>query len=92
MQKKINNNIDILLNSMNAELIGIRDLFHDNRYLYISLQHKDKNGYTIGVYRAPVNLKNLEFEKFFITNEYWEKYNVFSGGRLEKFLDNKLTN
>ena len=89
-QKKINNNIDILLKNMNAELIGIRDLFHDNRFLYISLQHKDKNGYTIGVYRAPINFKKLEFEKFFSTNEYWEEYNVFSGGRLEKFLDNKI--
>ena len=50
---------------MNAELIGIRDLFYDNQFLYISLQHKDKNGYTIGIYRAPVNYKRLEFEKFF---------------------------
>ena len=89
-QKKINNNIDILLNNMNAELIGIRDLFYDNKFLYISLQHKDQNGYTIGVYRAPISLENLKFEKFFSTNEYWEKYNVFSGGRLEKFLDNKI--
>ena len=89
-QKKIDNNIDILLDNMNAELVGIRDLFYDNKFLYISLQHKDKNGYTIGVYRAPVSLENLKFENFFSTNEYWENYNVFSGGRLEKFLDNKI--
>lgn len=89
-QKKINNNIDTLLSNLNAELIGIRDLFYDNQFLYISLQHKDKNGYTIGIYRAPVNYKRLEFEKFFSTNEYWDNYNVFSGGRLEKFSDNKI--
>ena len=76
--------------NLNAELIGIRDLFYDNQFLYISLQHKDKNGYTIGIYRAPVNYKRLEFEKFFSTNEYWDNYNVFSGGRLEKFSDNNF--
>ena len=90
LQKKIKNNIDVLLKNMNAELIGIRDLFHDNNYLYISLQHKDKNGFTIGVYRAPLSTKNLKFEKFFSINEYWDIYNVFSGGRLEKFYDNKI--
>ena len=89
-QKKINNNINVLLKDIDAELIGIRDLFYDDGYLYISLQHKDKNGYTIGVYRAPISFKNLEFENFFSIKEYWDNYNVFSGGRLEKFLNNKI--
>ena len=89
-QKKINNNISNLLKKMNAELIGIRDLFYDDNYLYISLQHKDKNGFTIGVFRAPISYKNLEFEKFFSINEYWDMYNVFSGGRLERFSENKI--
>ena len=44
---------------------------------YISLQHKDQNGYTIGVYRAPISLENLKFEKFFSTNEYWENIMFF---------------
>ena len=35
-------------------------------------------------------LKKINFELFFETNEYWEKYNVFSGGRIEKFKNEKI--
>ena len=89
-QQEISNNIKKFLASKNYELIGIRDLFYDDGYVYISLQHKDKNGYTINVYRAEFNLENLMFEPFFTTNEYWESYNVFSGGRLELYENNKI--
>ena len=89
-QKRIPNNIDELLDSNKAELIGIRDLYIQDKYVYISLMHKDKNGFTINLYRSKLNYKNLKFELFFNINEYWNKYNVFSGGRIEKFLDNKI--
>ncbi len=89
-QKEISNNIDEFLVSQNFELIGIRDLFYDDGYVYISLQHKDSNGYTINIYRSEYNLKRLTFKPFFSINEYWDKYNVFSGGRLELFDKNKI--
>ena len=81
-QKDIPNNINKFLESKDYDLIGIRDLFYEDKYIYISVQHKDDNGYTINVYRAEYNLDNLNFKPFFIINEYWDKYNVFSGGRL----------
>jgi len=89
-QKRIKNNIDIILNDNQAELIGIRDLYYEEGFIYITMQHKDENGFTINVYRAKADYKNLNFEVFFKTNEYWPNYNVFSGGRLEKFKDNKI--
>ena len=89
-QKAVTNNIKEYLDSNKFELIGIRDLFYDDGYVYISLQHKDRNGFTINIYRSEYNLKHLEFKPFFVINEYWDKYNVFSGGRLEKFEGNKI--
>jgi hypothetical protein len=89
-QKEISNNIIKILDINNYELIGIRDLFYEDGYVYISLQHKDKNGFTINVYRAEFNLENLTFKPFFITKEYWKNYNVFSGGRLETYKKNKI--
>ena len=89
-QKVVENNIKDILLENKAELIGIRDLYYDDNNLYISLQHKDKNGFTINVYRAVLNTDKLIFKLFFETKEYWPNYNVFSGGRLEKFKDNKI--
>ena len=89
-QKAVTNNIKEYLDSNKFELIGIRDLFYDDGYVYISLQHKDRNGFTINIYRSEYNLKHLEFKPFFVINEYWDKYNVFSGGRLEKFEGNRI--
>lgn len=89
-QKKIKNNISAILEENKAELIGIRDLYHEDGFVYITIQHKDKYGFTINVYRANVDYSELKFELFFKTGEYWPTYNVFSGGRLEKFKDNKI--
>ena len=89
-QIEIKNNINDFLKEKKYELIGIRDLFFEDGYVYISLQHKDMKGFTINIYRAELNFKNLIFKPFFITNEYWEKYNVFSGGRIETYKDNKI--
>ena len=89
-QKKIKNNINAILEENKAELIGIRDLYYEDNFFYITMQHKDKDGFTVNVYRAKVDYSELKFELFFKTGEYWPNYNVFSGGRLEKFKDNKI--
>ena len=89
-QQKILNNIENIIKSFNAELVGIRDLFIDEEYVYISMIHKDLNGYTINLYKANLNFESLNFEIFFKTNEYWPSYNVFSGGRISKFIENKI--
>lgn len=89
-QKNIKNNILSYLKKRNYKLIGIRDLFIEDNFVYISLQHKDLNGFTINIYRAKLNFEKLNFEPFFITNEYWQNYNVFSGGRIETYKDNQI--
>lgn len=89
-QKEIPNNIDNYIKLKNKKLIGIRDIFFDEDQLFISIIHKDEKGFTINVLKAKYNLDKLNFQPFFITNEYWENYNVFSGGRLEKFNKNKI--
>ena len=89
-QFEIPNNISTYLKSNNYQMIGIRDLFFDDGDIYISILHKDDKGITINVLKAKYNFEKLIFETFFQTNEYWKRYNVFSGGRLEKFRDNKI--
>ena len=89
-QIEIPNNLKSFLEQNNYTLIGIRDLFVEDDYVYISLQHKDSSGFTINVYRAKLNFERLNFTQFFKTNEYWKNYNVFSGGRLETYKDNKI--
>jgi len=89
-QIEIKNNINNLLKNNDYELIGIRDLFVEDDYAYISIQHRDKNGFTINVYKARLDFKELDFKPFFITNEYWPAYNVFSGGRIETYKNNKI--
>lgn len=89
-QIEIKNNINNFLKNNDYELIGIRDLFFEDDYVYISILHKDTNGFTINVYRAKLNFEELDFKPFFITNEYWPGYNVFSGGRIETYKDNKI--
>ncbi len=89
-QNNIPNNLSSYLKKNNYKLIGIRDLFVNDDYVYISVQHKDDKGFTINVYRSKLNYEKLSFEPFFITNEYWPRYNVFSGGRLEKYKENEI--
>ncbi|MDC0952366.1 PQQ-dependent sugar dehydrogenase [Pelagibacteraceae bacterium] len=90
-QKEIKNNIKELLKEKNYELYGIRDLFFEDNYIYISMLHKDKKkGITINLYRAEINFNKLNFETYFETNEYWPIHNVFTGGRIETFKDDKI--
>ena len=51
---------------------------------------ENERGITINAYVAELNFDELFFEPFFITNHFWAAYNVYSGGRLEKYKDNKI--
>jgi glucose/arabinose dehydrogenase len=44
----------------------------------------------MNVYVADYNLDYLNFSIFFEKNEYTKKYTIQTGGRLEKFIDNKI--
>jgi len=83
--KNLPNNINDILTLNNSELIGIRDLYFHNNQILISMMIKDQQGITINLYKADLNYKKINFEILFKTNEYWENYNVFSGGRIENF-------
>ena len=84
------NNINEILQESNSQLIGIRDLFFFNNQVFISMIIKNENGITINLYNGDLNYEKINFKIFFETKEYWQKYNVFSGGRLEKFKDDKI--
>ena len=64
-QIEIPNNLKSFLENNNYTLIGIRDLFVEDDYVYISLQHKDSLGFTINVYRAKLNFEKLNFYSIF---------------------------
>ena len=49
-----------------------------------------KTGITINLYKANLNFEKIIFELLFETKNFGKKYNVFSGGRLEKFKDDKI--
>ena len=89
-QKKILNNIKIILDQNNLKIIGIRDLFIEDKKIYISLIFKNSKGFSINAYRADLNFEKLNFELFFESKIYWNIYNVFSGGRFSKYKDNKI--
>ena len=89
-QKEIYNNIQNILDKNNFELIGIRDLFIEDEKVYISLVFENLKGLSINIYKANLNFEKLNFEIFFETNEYWDSYNVYSGGRLSEYKDNKI--
>ena len=88
--KNIPNNINEILKKDNLKLIGIRDLFIFNNQIIISMLIKDDKGITINLYEADFDLKKINFKLLFQSNEFWKNYNVFSGGRVEKFVDNKI--
>ena len=89
-QLVIKNNLTNILEKSNSILIGIRDLYFEDDKIYISMLSENKRGITINAYQAKLNYENLIFEDFFITDHYWGGYNVYSGGRLEKYKDNKI--
>ena len=89
-QLVIKNNLKNILEKDNSRLIGIRDLYFEDDKVYISMLSENERGITINAYQAKLNYDNLFFEDFFITGHYWGGYNVYSGGRLEKYKDNKI--
>ena len=89
-QINIPNNIRSLLKQKKKEFYGVRDLFIEDNYVYISLKYKENDRFTIDIYRAELNFKNLRFKQFFKSNSYWSTYSVSSGGRIETFKDNKI--
>ena len=89
-QTEISNNIDIILKKNKAELFAIRDLHYEENYIYISVVEKRIEGFTINIYRAKKNIDNLNFELFFEPLVFFPDYTLQSGGRIEKFKDNKI--
>ncbi len=84
------NNINEMLIEDDLELIGIRDLHFVNEKAIISMLVKNEKGVTINLYEADLNYNKLNFRILFETKEYWKQYNVFSGGRIENFIDNNI--
>ncbi len=89
-QKIIKNNIKDLASRNKFKFLGVRDILHDDNKLYISMILENEKGHTINIYVADFNLEYLEFKLFFQKNEYTKKYTIQTGGRLEKFKDNKI--
>ncbi len=89
-QSIIQNNIKEVLSETNSRLIGIRDIYYEDNKIYISMLSENDRGITINAYQADLSFEKLVFKDFFITDHYWGDYNVYSGGRLEKFKDNKI--
>ena len=89
-QKNIPNNIIKILNKNNFELIGIRDLFIEDNQVYFTMLVRNSEKLTIKVYRSDLSFENLNFQLFYEVNEYWQGYNVYSGGRLSNFKNNKI--
>jgi len=89
-QTIIQNNIKELFNKSQNKFYGIRDLFYEDNYFYISILESEKEGFTINIYRALKNFSNLKFEIFFKSNEFAKNYNLQTGGRIESFDKNKI--
>jgi len=89
-QKEISNNINELMVENNIKFIGLRDLFVENKKVYISVIFQNKEGYSFNIYNADLNYKKLNFKIFFETKTYFKNWSVSTGGRIEKFKDNKI--
>ena len=89
-QKEIKTNIKDLASEQNFEFFGVRDILYDENKIYISMILKNSKGFTMNVYEADYNLDYLDFSVFFEKNEFTKKYTIQTGGRLERFKDNKI--
>ncbi len=89
-QKEIKTNIKRLALKNNFEFYGVRDILYDQNKIYISMIIKNSKGFTMNIYEADYNLENLKFNIFFEKKEFTKKYTIQSGGRLEKYKDNKI--
>ena len=89
-QKEIKTNIKRLALENNFEFFGVRDILYDQNKIYISMIIKNSKGFTMNIYEADYNLENLKFNIFFEKKEFTKTYTIQSGGRLEKYKDNKI--
>ena len=89
-QINIPNNLNKILDKNNFEPMGIRDLFIEDKKIYISLYFKNSKGYSMNIYTASLNYDKLNFELFFESNEFWKNYTVRTGGRIETYKNNKI--
>tara|TARA_Y100000590_G_scaffold461122_1_gene621997 strand:- start:104 stop:1474 length:1371 start_codon:yes stop_codon:yes gene_type:complete len=89
-QKNIPNNISSIINNNNYEPMGIRDVYIENDKIYISLYFKTADRYSMNIYSADLNFNKLNFEIFFKSNLFWNKWTTRTGGRIEKYKDNKI--
>ena len=89
-QKNIPNNISSIINNNNYEPMGIRDVYIENNKIYISLYFKTADRYSMNIYSADLNFNKLNFEIFFKSNLFWNKWTTRTGGRIEKYKDNKI--
>ena len=95
LEKKLNykiieNNINKILEEKNYISGGIRDIHYNDGDIYISFLFKDKKGYSMDIYNAKFNKSYLNFNIFFKTNTYWDKYTVRQGGRIETYKNNQI--
>ena len=88
--KIIENNINKILNEKNYISGGIRDIHYNDGDIYVSLLFKDKKGYSMDIYNAKFNKNYLNFNIFFKTNTYWDKYTVRQGGRIGTYKNNQI--
>ena len=84
-QKNIPNNISSIINNNNYEPMGIRDVYIENDKIYISLYFKTADRYSMNIYSADLNFNKLNFEIFFKSNLFWNKWTTRTGGRIEKY-------
>ncbi len=89
-QTKIKNNIQNIFSKSQNKFYGVRDLFYEDNYLYISVLEDEKDGFTMNIYRAEKNFNNLKFKIFFKTNEFIEDYSLQTGGRIESYNKEKI--
>ena len=89
-QKIINTNLTKLSLDNNFQFFGVRDILFDQGKIYISMILKNEKGFTMNVYVSDYSLNYLDFSIFFQKNEYTKKYTIQSGGRLEKFKNDKI--
>jgi glucose/arabinose dehydrogenase len=89
-QKAIKTNLKKLSSDNNFKFFGVRDILFDQDKIYISMILENEKGFTMNVYVSDYNLDYLDFSIFFEKGEYTKKYTIQSGGRLEKFKDNKI--
>ncbi len=89
-QVNIPNNLKKILNLSKIELNGIRDLFVEENKVFISLYFKNSKGFSMNVYVADLNYTKLNFSLFFESNQYWNQWSTRTGGRIEKYVDNKI--